>query len=311
MSTPLAAVRRLIPPLKPERYKGQAGRIGILGGSEEYSGAPYFAGISALKAGADLCHVFCAKSAGIVIKSYSPELIVHPCLSTERPQSTSAIETGSEASQAAAKVSALFGRLHVLVVGPGLSRDRVMLDTAKEVILAARRHNLPLIIDADGLFLVQEDPSVIHQYRRAVLTPNANEFKRLCEKHDIDVDHDGTAAQKLSKALGNVTIVQKGAVDVITDGLNVLKCDIGGSNRRCGGQGDLLAGSLATFLGWSTHFPADNASEASPQLSACYGACVLTRQCSAAAFQRKGRSMMTTDMIEEIGSVFGQLFPDS
>lgn len=30
--------------------------------------------------GADLSHVFCAREAAPVIKSYSPELIVHPVL---------------------------------------------------------------------------------------------------------------------------------------------------------------------------------------------------------------------------------------
>ena len=48
-----------------------------------YTGAPYFAAISALKAGADLVHVFCERDAGQVIKSYSPELIVHPVFDTE------------------------------------------------------------------------------------------------------------------------------------------------------------------------------------------------------------------------------------
>lgn len=48
-----------------------------------YTGAPFFAAISALKAGADLVHVMCEQEAGQVIKSYSPELIVHPILDTE------------------------------------------------------------------------------------------------------------------------------------------------------------------------------------------------------------------------------------
>ena len=47
------------------------------------TGAPYFAAISGLKTGADLVHVFCEQQAGQVIKSYSPELIVHPVLDTE------------------------------------------------------------------------------------------------------------------------------------------------------------------------------------------------------------------------------------
>lgn len=32
-----------------ERYKGQAGKIATVGGCREYTGAPYFASISALK----------------------------------------------------------------------------------------------------------------------------------------------------------------------------------------------------------------------------------------------------------------------
>ena len=58
-------------------------------------------------------------------------------------------------------------------------------------------------------------------------------------------------ARRLSKALGGVAIIQKGISDIITDGKNILECDEPGTPRRCGGQGDLLAGSLATFLAWS------------------------------------------------------------
>jgi len=51
-----------------------------MGGSKEFTGAPYYAGMSSLKAGADLTYIFCAKEAGIPIKSYSPELIVLPVI---------------------------------------------------------------------------------------------------------------------------------------------------------------------------------------------------------------------------------------
>uniref|UniRef100_A0A6I8P9K4 ATP-dependent NAD(P)H-hydrate dehydratase n=1 Tax=Ornithorhynchus anatinus TaxID=9258 RepID=A0A6I8P9K4_ORNAN len=43
-------VRNVIPPLTTKKHKGQDGRIGIVGGCQEYTGAPYFAAISALKA---------------------------------------------------------------------------------------------------------------------------------------------------------------------------------------------------------------------------------------------------------------------
>eukprot|EP00897_Mesotaenium_endlicherianum_P008368 jgi/Mesen1/755/ME000110S_11022 len=76
----LSAIRVFIPALAQGSRKGQAGKIAVIGGCREYTGAPYFAAISALRLGADLSHVFCAKDAAVVIKSYSPELIVHPVL---------------------------------------------------------------------------------------------------------------------------------------------------------------------------------------------------------------------------------------
>ena len=76
-------VRQIVPSLTSDLYKGNCGRICVFGGCIMYTGAPYFAAISALRAGADLVHVMCEREAGQVIKSYSPELIVHPILDTE------------------------------------------------------------------------------------------------------------------------------------------------------------------------------------------------------------------------------------
>jgi len=61
-----------------KRKKGDSGIIGVIGGSIEYTGAPFYSGLSAIKTGSDISHIFCHKDAAIPIKSYSPELIVHP-----------------------------------------------------------------------------------------------------------------------------------------------------------------------------------------------------------------------------------------
>ena len=63
-----ARVRALVPALADERYKGQAGKVGVLGGCREYTGAPFFAAQAAMRVGADLSHVFCTRSAAPVIK---------------------------------------------------------------------------------------------------------------------------------------------------------------------------------------------------------------------------------------------------
>jgi NAD(P)H-hydrate repair Nnr-like enzyme with NAD(P)H-hydrate dehydratase domain len=69
-------VRMVVPPLSEVGHKGTMGRIGVIGGSVDYTGAPYYSAVSALKMGADLSWVFCSEKASIPIKGYSPELMV-------------------------------------------------------------------------------------------------------------------------------------------------------------------------------------------------------------------------------------------
>ena len=129
-----------------------------------------------------------------------------------------------------------------------------------------------VVLDADALWMVNQDISIIKGYRRAVLTPNVMEFKRLSEALSIDPD---TPADKkaglVSKALGGVTIVQKGAKDIIavdTTGnaadpkkskvqggekeaiKEQIEIDTKGGYKRCGGQGDVLSGVVGTILAW-------------------------------------------------------------
>jgi ATP-dependent NAD(P)H-hydrate dehydratase len=143
-------------------------------------------------------------------------------------------------------------RLHVLVIGPGLGRDPLMQETCARVIEAARKLNMPFVLDADGLNLAQARPDLVHGYRECILTPNVVEFGRLCKSQGIDSKKfkDGKGAEELAKALGGVTIVQKGAKDYISNGDQTFVCDMQGGLKRSGGQGDTLTGSLATFLGW-------------------------------------------------------------
>ena len=70
-------------PLSKDNHKGSSGRIGVLGGSERYTGAPYYAGMAALHVGSDLAFLFCAQEASLAIKSYSPELMVAPVYSAK------------------------------------------------------------------------------------------------------------------------------------------------------------------------------------------------------------------------------------
>ncbi|XP_045423292.1 ATP-dependent (S)-NAD(P)H-hydrate dehydratase isoform X3 [Lemur catta] len=202
-------------------------------------------------------------------------------------------------------------RLHALVIGPGLGRDDVLLKNVEGILEASKARGIPVVVDADGLWLVAQQPALIQGYQKAILTPNHMEFGRLYEavlRGPVDsADHHGSVL-RLSQALGNVTVVQKGERDVISDGQQVLTCSQEGSGRRCGGQGDLLSGSLGVLVHWALLAGPEKTNGSSPLLVAAFGACALTRQCNHQAFQKHGRSTTTTDMIAEVGAAFSKLF---
>lgn len=65
-------MKNVFPILKSTSKKGDNGRVAVIGGSFEFTGAPFYSAISSLKVGGDLAHIFCSKSASPSIKSYSP-----------------------------------------------------------------------------------------------------------------------------------------------------------------------------------------------------------------------------------------------
>jgi len=304
-------IRAFVPALSPNMHKGAHGKLGVVGGSLEYTGAPYFAAISAMRTGVDLAHVICTRDAAIPIKSYSPDLIVHPLLPQDNKASLEPGDPTSEdqkrrAMEAMEQIGAWLPRFTGLVLGPGLGRDKLVQLCAKAIIEQAKERRIPIVIDGDGLSnVVCVWPSLVENYKEAVLTPNFPEYQRLCKAVGCAED---TPILELAKTMGNVTILQKGKVDKMSDGSTVLECNEEGSPRRCGGQGDITSGSIGAFLSWAHAYQHKDSLKCPPNLLACYAGCLMTRQTNRAAFGKVGRSALVTDMIQEIGTVFSTVF---
>ena len=282
-----------------------------------------------------------------VIKSYSPNLMVHPLLpstdSVKDPKSINAPELASP-------IVSMMSRLHALVIGPGLGRDGVTLKVVAEVIREARSRSIPFVLDADGLLVVTENPNLVKGYKECILTPNVVEFGRLAKALGIkvasqaDIAKEGNgdktskesdACEQLSNALGGVTIIQKGPHDVISNGITSIINDIQGGLKRSGGQGDTLTGSLGTFLAWRAAYhdrmwdsgEKDNEKEAQSKdevqaelesedrrmspattlLLAAWAGSSITRESSRRAFEAKGRSMQASDLTDEVHGSFLRL----
>ncbi|XP_002132285.3 ATP-dependent (S)-NAD(P)H-hydrate dehydratase [Drosophila pseudoobscura] len=283
----LTLFKTIVPKLTNDKYKGQYGRIGVIGGSLEYTGAPFFAAISSMKVGADLSHVFCQANAAPVIKSYSPDLIVHPVL---------------DCLDAVDKIQPWLERLHVIVIGPGLGREPLILQTVTNVLKLCTKLQKPIVIDADGLFILNDNIDLVSGQRNIILTPNAMEFRRLFGE---DVN---SVRQKMSCLGDGVVVLEKGVNDKIhiPHTNEVYSMPTGGSGRRCGGQGDLLSGSLATFFYWSLQ-----SNQPNPAYIAACASSYLVKRANSTAFKKFGRSLLASDMINEISTVFRSDFEDA
>ncbi|KAI9672006.1 MAG: hypothetical protein M1829_004550 [Trizodia sp. TS-e1964] len=248
-----------------------------------------------------------------VIKTYSPNLMVHPYMR----QSAHAAPSDTPES-IASTVIAMLPRLHVLVIGPGLGRDTLMQETCALIIQAARKQRLPIVLDADGLYLIQSKPGLIEGYQNCILTPNIVEFERLAKALNVDIliEDESYQCERLAIVLRGVTIIKKGSKDYISNGRQTLVSDIEGGLKRSGGQGDTLTGLLATLLGWRKayidqiwdHEDEISYSELLPLVA--FGGSSLTRECSRLAFEKKGRSMQASDLTEEIAQAFQNLLED-
>ena len=344
---PTHIVRHYIPPLTSTSHKGSSGRIGILGGSERYTGAPYYAAMASLKVGSDLAFVFCAKEAAIPIKCYSPELMVSSVYAAE--EFTHALEMeGLEGEQLreqlvrnmVKEVTSLFDRMHVLVVGPGLGRCPLVMRATAEIIRQALQCQLALVLDADALFLLTQRPykdllGVVDggADKMVVLTPNAMEFERL----KVAIADCSTAGEReqVEESYEGVIVVQKGQYDRVSfmsslwDAKNdtgssspsVMICREEGGLKRSGGLGDILSGSIGTFLAWNqllrnehgenpTTIPRDDElwlHVSVEKLLPCWAACCVAKQATKAAFSKKRRAMTAPDVLEEIGSVVDEI----
>ena len=115
-----------------------------------------------------MCHIICSSESAIPIKCYSPELIVHPVLSTTR-----------DPDEVLEQVMPLLRRMDVLVIGPGLGRDPNILTTMFKLISWAQTRGIPMVLDGDALYLVATQPRLLRSENASsrtspiILTPNA------------------------------------------------------------------------------------------------------------------------------------------
>ncbi len=231
-------VRPFFPERKRDAHKGSYGHVLVVGGSVGKTGAAVLAGKAALKTGAGLVTVAVPSSALPAVGRSMAELMTEPLAETpERTISEGAVPRALEI---------LKGK-SVLLLGPGISTHP---STARFVRALLPLVRVPMVIDADGLNIVAEDPGLLGSMKApAVLTPHPGEFGRLVGMTTAEILSGRIELARAFSRRHGVFLVLKGYRTLIVspDG-RVSINPTGNPGMATGGSGDVLGGIIAAQI---------------------------------------------------------------
>jgi hydroxyethylthiazole kinase-like uncharacterized protein yjeF len=216
-----ATLRELLPRRARTAHKGQMGHVLLVGGDAGTAGAILMAARAALRAGAGLVSVATRAAHAAALTAAQPEIMCH---ALEGPRA----------------LRPLFERATVVAIGPGLGRS----DWSAAVWAQALTAPQPLVVDADGLNWLAENPSRRDDW---VLTPHPGEAARLLGYRNAEVQRGRLASvRELQERYGGIAVL-KGA-GTLVQGRALGLCPHGNPGMASGGTGDVLCGLIAGLL---------------------------------------------------------------
>ena len=210
--------------------KRSAGAPLIVAGSEQFPGAAVLCARGAARAGAGYVTVATARDAAVVLRSHLVEQVV-----------VTFGDSGAEVS--ADDLLDVSARNGSVGIGPGLGLDQW---TGAMIRAFVERCNLPMVIDASGLFHFAKHLELLRE-KSCVLTPHEGEFARLSGLGTIAPDTRVERLREFTRRTG-ITTLLKGPATLIDNG-SITSINSTGSNALAtAGTGDVLTGIIATLL---------------------------------------------------------------
>jgi hydroxyethylthiazole kinase-like uncharacterized protein yjeF len=253
-------VKPLLPERSPDAHKGTFGKVMVVGGSINYTGAPYMGAMGAARVGA-----------GLVTLAVPQPL--YPMLASKAVETTFLLLPSDMGSLTPAGLKILgqaFEGYKALLLGPGLGREKTTVEfvrqllglrpagrraalgfLARETVEEAKPYEIPAaVVDADALNALADTPDWWTKTEaRLILTPHPGELARLRGVETQQVQADRLAAATDAAAEWGQIVVLKGAYTVVAapDGRTTM-LPFANPALASAGTGDVLAGAIAGFL---------------------------------------------------------------
>lgn len=257
--------------------KGTYGRVAVIAGSKNMSGAAYLCSKAAYSTGAGLVKIYTHESNRMVLQSQLPEAIMMTYNDYE-----GALSCMEDAMKWAT----------VIVVGPGLGVDSTSERMLYELLMNTE---VPLVLDADALNILSNNIELLEtSFAPVIMTPHMMEMSRLIQKNVSEITKDRfNIAKQFARKMG-VTLVLKDAKSIVTNGGEQTYMSLEGNNgMSTGGSGDVLAGIIAGML-------AGGLSLTEAAMMGTYMHCLAGDN----AAEKKGKyAMLASDIIAGLGEV--------
>lgn len=245
-------VAKIIPDRIKDSHKGTYGRVALLGGAVEYSGAIRLSAmaLAALKSGAGLSTVAIPKYLVSIVSQNILEVMIYPIDSIENE-----IVFNKE------NIDGLINKVDVLTCGMGLGKSKAAHEIIYYII---KNFSGKLVLDADALNILSENIDLLNEAKcKIILTPHMMEFKRLCDAayrggepnikyyEDNKIELAKKFVEKYYVTLllkGPTTIVANVGDDILSPRIKFI--DRGTPGMSTAGSGDVLSGIITGLLGY-------------------------------------------------------------
>jgi hydroxyethylthiazole kinase-like uncharacterized protein yjeF len=218
-------VAGLLPAPSVDSDKYRRGVVGVVAGSEQYTGAAVLCVGGAVHAGAGMVRYAGVAAAADEVRRHWPEVLV----TADRSDVLG------------------IGRVQSWVVGSGLGTG----PDATAVVAAVMGTDLPVVLDADALSVVAEQTGLLSGRRApTLLTPHAGEFARLVGMERDEVETQRLRSTQEAARKFGATVLLKGSTTVIADPSGQTRINTAQTPYLAtAGSGDVLAGICGTLLG--------------------------------------------------------------
>ena len=212
-----------------DSYKGDYGRLLLIGGTYPYGGAIIMAALAAVHSGA-----------GLVTVATDRENI--PALHSQLPEAMAFAVTDQEL------LAEQIAKAGVILLGPGLNANELGVHLVELVFERVQPHQV-LILDGGAISLYTRLGLSLPP-AQLVFTPHQKEWEAMSGLAIGDQGEEATR-QSLSQLPPASILVQKGPQTKIWQQgqTDYYQLSVGGPYQATGGMGDTLAGMIAGFAG--------------------------------------------------------------